>query len=362
MMNDTLEHRTTPAAKRIHAVRDALGKDLAILAHHYQSDDVIAHADVTGDSLELARQISDMPAKHIVFCGVHFMAETAAALAAPGQQVHLPDATAGCVMANMVPGGLLETVLQKLEAGGRKILPLAYVNTSAAVKAVVGARGGAVCTSANASRMLSWALQQAGPDGAVAFLPDHNLGNNAANTLKIEPNARHMLNVRQNGLELDLDAAAKAQLLLWPGSCVIHYRFTVRQIEDIRAKDPAARIIVHPECSPEVVDAADASGSTSTIIKYVEGAPPAARIYIGTEINLVARLTRKYAGSKTILPLATSACSNMAKTTEENLAALLEHLRDGTAGDVTVDPALVEPVRASILRMLEVGRREADLT
>ena len=346
--------------KRITDVRNQMGTDLAILAHHYQGDDVIAHADITGDSLELARRIPDLPAKHIVFCGVHFMAETAAALASPGQQVHLPDPTAGCVMANMVPGALLQAVLERLEASGRKILPLAYVNTSAAVKAVVGARGGAVCTSANASRMLSWAFEQAGPDGAVLFLPDHNLGNNAANQLKLPKDARHMLNVRRGGDELDLDSAAKARFLLWPGSCVIHYRFTLRQIQDIRAKDPGARVIVHPECIPEVVDASDASGSTASIIKYVENAPMGAHIYIGTEINLVARLTRQYAGSKTILPLANSACGNMAKTTQAKLAQHLEDVRSGNAEQVTLDPAMLEPVRSSIVRMLEVGRRESD--
>lgn len=341
-------------AQKIADIRQRLGSSLAILAHHYQSDAVVSHADFLGDSLELSRRIPDLPAKHIVFCGVHFMAETAAALAGEGQHVHLPDASAGCVMANMVPAELLTTVLDKLEAGGRRIIPLAYVNTSAAVKAVVGERGGAVCTSANAKQMLAWSLEQG---DAVLFLPDRHLAQNAADQLGLPEDQRLQLNIRTGGADLDLKAAATATLLMWPGSCVIHYRFNTAQMQKILDTEPEARIIVHPECTPEVMALAHASGSTSGIIKYVAEAPEGARIYIGTEINLVNRLAKQYAGTKTILPLTETACSNMAKTTEDNLLALLKRIAAGTAEDVTVDPALAEPARLSIERMLKVGSK-----
>ena len=212
-------------------------------------------------------------------------------------------------MSEMAPGQLVETVLTRLEQTGRSVLPLTYVNSSAAVKAACGKRGGAVCTSANAGKMLKWALDQG---RGVLFLPDKMLGQNTCRTLGVAPERLHFLDVRAGGAQLDLDAAAKAEVLLWPGQCVIHSRFKPEAIAAVRAATPEAKVVVHPECHPVTVAAADAAGSTSFIIKYVADAPPGADIVIGTEIHLVKRLATEYQGLKTIRPLRVSECSNMA--------------------------------------------------
>ena len=337
-------------AGRISEIRRQRGRDLAILAHHYQRDEVVAHADILGDSLELSRKIATLSARDIVFCGVFFMAETAAMLATPGQRIHIPVRDAACVMSEMAPGALVETILKRLEAAGRDVLPLTYVNSSAAVKAVVGARGGAVCTSANAPKMLRWALDQG---RGVLFLPDKMLGQNTCDTLGVDASRRHILDIRGGGSQLDLDAAGKAEVLLWPGQCVIHSRFKAADIEAVRQHAPEAKVVVHPECSPATVAKADAAGSTSFIIRYVAEAPPGAEIVIGTEINLVARLAKQYEGIKTIRPLCVSACSNMAKGTAENLLAALDNL--DTAAPVTVPGDVRDPATAAVLRMLEVS-------
>ena len=341
---------TAETARKIDAIRRERGNDLAILAHHYQTDDVVAHADILGDSLELSRKIAALSAKDIVFCGVYFMAETAAMLAAPGQRIHIPAPDAACVMSEMAPAALVEAVLTRLRQAGRDVLPLTYVNSSAAVKAVVGACGGAVCTSANAPKMLKWAMDQG---RGVLFLPDKMLGQNTCNTLGVAASARHILDVRSGGARLDLDAARQAEVLFWPGQCVIHARFKAADIAALRAENPDVRVVIHPECSPATVAAADAAGSTSFIIKYVAEAPAGADIVIGTEINLVNRLAKQYQGQKTIRPLALSACSNMAKGTEANLLATLQNL--DAAEPVRVDEAVRAPAALAVTRMLEAS-------
>lgn len=333
----------------IGALREKLGGELVIMGHHYQSDEVIPHVDKVGDSLELARMIDDITAKHIVFCGVHFMAETSCVLAGEGQYVYLPDPCASCVMADMVPAPLLEAVLKRLLSTGRKITPLAYVNTSLATKAVVGAYGGAVCTSANAKAMLKWALAQG--DG-VLFLPDKKLGNNSANLLGLPEDDRHVLDVRNGGESIDMDAARSKTLLLWPGCCAVHARFNPSQAEKARQSYPDARILVHPECSPALVAASDGAGSTSYLIKQAEEAPDGSTLVIGTEINLVQRLAKQHAGRVNIVPLAECACSNMAKITADRLLSNLRAIDNGTALPMRSDPALSAPARDSITRML----------
>ncbi len=337
-------------AETIEDIRRSRGKDLAILAHHYQQDAVVRHADILGDSLELSRKIPSLSARDIVFCGVFFMAETAAMLAAPGQRIHIPVKDAACVMSEMAPGQLVETVLSRLSEIGRNVVPLTYVNSSAAVKAACGARGGTVCTSANASRMLKWALDQG---RGVLFLPDKMLVQNTCNALGVPAERRHILNVRGGGARLDLEAASRAEVLLWPGQCVIHARFKPEMIEAVRRETPQAKVVVHPECSPATVSRADAAGSTSFIIRYVAEAPEGADIVIGTEINLVARLAAQYQGKKTIRPLCVSGCSNMAKGTEENLLAALLAL--DTAEPVTVPEDVREPAKAAVERMLALS-------
>ncbi|QJT08063.1 quinolinate synthase NadA [Oceanidesulfovibrio marinus] len=346
------------AAQRIEEIRGALGSDLVILGHHYQHDSVIQHCDLTGDSLELARKVANLSARYIVFCGVFFMGEAAALLVEPEQKVFMPDRTASCTMSEMAPGPLVGNVMDWLKSSGKTIVPLTYVNSSAAVKGIVGANGGATCTSANAEIMLQWCM---GRGDAVFFLPDKNLALNTANTLALPDSLRMVLDIRRGGSNIQPDVVREKQLLIWPGCCSIHAaRFKVRQIEEARVKHPDCTVIVHPECTPEVVQASDVSGSTSTIIRYCEDAPAGATIYIGTEINLVERLVQRYAGEKNIVPLAHSACQNMAKNTEDKLADLLDDIakshEKGTptkAEPVTVDPGTAANARSSLERMLE---------
>ncbi len=340
----------------IHTIRDALGGELLILAHHYQADSVVQHADIAGDSLELARKIPGAEANHIVFCGVSFMAETAAMLAGPGQSAYLPDWTAGCIMSAMAPAPTLEAVLAELSRGGQRIVPLTYVNSSVDVKAVVGRAGGSVCTSANARLMLEWAFAQG---DAVLFLPDKNLALNTAQAMGLDSGDVHVLNIQRQGRELASEAADRARLLVWPGCCAVHHnRFKPEQILAIRAEYPEARIAVHPECRPEVVQLADGAGSTSFLIRYAAEAAAGARVYIGTEINLVRRLAERHKGEKIVLPLAVSDCKNMGKITEARLAQTLRDIEAGRAEPVTVDPETAQPAREAVQRMLDVCSRE----
>ena len=329
--------------------RKALGQKLSIMAHHYQSDAVVAHADILGDSLELARKIDGLDAEHIVFCGVHFMAETAAILTRPGQKVHIPDPGASCVMADMVPTLLAETVIAALNRDGARIIPLTYVNSSAAVKAVCGRHGGSVCTSANAATMMRWALGQG--DG-VLFLPDANLGRNTARALGIAPDRIERLDVRGQGRFVPAASPSK-DIYLWPGLCAVHAKFHTEQIDGIRRDEPGALILVHPECHPDVVAASDGAGSTSYLIKAVAEAPAGSTIYVGTEWNLVNRLALRHT-DRTVRPLRSVMCSNMAKITEDNLARTLVGL--DTAEPVRVDEDIAAPARLALQRMLEACR------
>jgi quinolinate synthase len=337
---------------RILAAKARLGADLAILAHHYQSDEVFRHADFSGDSLELSRRIEGLVASRIVFCGVYFMAETAAVLAKPAQKVFIPDPTAGCVLSDMAPAPLVDMVMQRLRGGGRKIIPLTYVNSQAEVKAICGRMGGSVCTSANARIMIEWALGQG--DG-VLFLPDQNLAHNTCDLLGVKAGRRQVLDVFSQGKTIDPADLANKDVLIWPGQCVIHSRLRPSAIEAFRTAHPGALVVVHPECSPAAVVAADSCGSTSHIIRYCEAAPAGATVAVGTEINMVARLAKKYAGVKTIVPLIAHGCSNMAKITEEKLARQLTDLdRDPP---VSVSPDVSEPARLALARMLDACRK-----
>ncbi len=326
-----------------------MGKNLALMGHHYQHDTVIRHTDMRGDSLELARKTALVDAEHIVFCGVYFMGESSALLARQGQKIYLPEPDANCVMSQMAPAQRVESVFQALTRKGRKLIPLTYVNSSVAVKAVVGKYGGSVCTSANAQTMLQWALDQG--DG-VLFIPDKNLARNTASAMGIPVEKCLTLNIQSNGTKLDLAAADKADLLLWPGCCAIHARFNLRQIASLRDEYPSIHIVVHPECSPDVVQQADAAGSTSYIIKYVEQAPKGTTIAIGTEINLVERLARQHAAEKTIIPLLESACSHMNSVTEEKLAHTLTAVEQGTCKPVAVSSEMQTHARIALERML----------
>ena len=341
-------------AARIEELRKQLGSRVTILGHHYQDDSVIRHVDLRGDSLELARKVESIESEHIVFCGVFFMAESAALLARPGQKVHLPEMSANCVMAQMAPADLVAVTLEKCNRN-RRVVPLSYVNSSVAVKGVTGKFGGAVCTSANAKKMMEWALKQG---DAVFFLPDKNLGRNTADILGLPDSERHMLTIRKNGAEMDMDAVDAARLILWPGCCAIHARFNVRQIESRRAENPGCRVVVHPECSPEVVARADAAGSTSSIIQYVAEAKPGETIVVGTEINLVERLAEQYKDTLKVVPLLESECSHMDRTKPVHLLSALESIADPANPAwvpcvVTVDPDVAANAKLSLDRMLK---------
>lgn len=341
------------AAKTIDRIRSKYGSRLAILGHHYQSDEIIRHCDITGDSLELSRKIPEMEAEHIVFCGVYFMAESAAILQKGSQKIHLPEVNASCPMADMAIADFVETTLQMISSDQRRVIPLTYVNSSAAVKAVVGRWGGSVCTSANAKTMLKWALEKG---DSVLFLPDRHLGWNTADALGIPEDERIVLPkgmiTDDPKLHLKPEATLNKRLLLWPGYCPIHDEFPLQAIEAIRASEPGAKIVVHPECPPEVTSAADANGSTSFIIKYAKQAPEGSVIYVGTESNLVSRLAAQYAPGKTIKPLKVSYCEDMGKTTESKLAELLQNLE--TATPVTVTEEIRTPSKEALETMLAV--------
>lgn len=334
----------------IEDTRRSFGKDLTIVGHHYQAEEVIRHTDLRGDSLELARRTAQVDSKYIMFCGVYFMAESAALLARVGQKVYLPEPSADCSMAMMSPAELLEKVMSVLTREGRKVVPLAYVNSTLAVKAVVGRYGGAVCTSANAKTMLAWARDRG---DAVLFLPDKNLGNNTADLLGISELERHTISLKGKGANIDLPMSDRAKLLLWPGFCSIHTRFNLKQIERARSEHPGAKIIVHPECTPEVVKASDGAGSTSFLIRYAADAPQGSTLIIGTEINLVERLAKEHAERIHILPLVESACVHMAQTTEERLGQALKALAEGKDEFlVRIDDDMKAPAKSSLERML----------
>ena len=309
--------------QRIIAAKDALGNQLLILGHHYQRDSIIEHADATGDSFSLSRLAADSTAKHIVFCGVHFMAESADILTGPEQVVSMPTTRAGCSMADManVPDveecwatlidefGLFDPANRDNPDLPAKeedafLVPVTYMNSSAALKSFVGRHGGIVCTSTNARGVLEWALERAGGNGKVLFFPDQHLGRNTALGMGFE---EEDMAVWTPGESWDEESIQSARFILWHGYCSVHQRFTEDQINRLRMSSPDVQIVVHPECSREVVDAADANGSTDYIRKYCDEAPSGATIGVGTEINLVQRLDAQYR-DKTIICLDDSVC------------------------------------------------------
>jgi len=350
---------TASLSQHIERQRKSLGSALTVVGHHYQAEEVIRHVDIRGDSLELARKVADVRSEYIMFCGVYFMAESAALLAREGQQVHLPEPSAECSMALMSPPDYVEGVLRTLMRGGRKVIPLTYVNSTLAVKAVVGRFGGSVCTSANARTMLEWALREG---DAVLFLPDGNLGMNTADLLGIPESDRHQVDIRRKGEAVDTAKAEQARILLWPGFCSIHTYFTVAQVEAMRKAHPKAKIVVHPECTPDVVRACDDAGSTSYLIRYAAELPDGETLVIGTEINLVQRLAEQHKGRISILPLVESSCPHMAQTTEKSLGAALdalEHSREtGQKSSflVSVPEAFKAPAKEVLESMLAICR------
>ena len=343
--------------RRIDAAKRALGRRLVILGHHYQRDEVIKFADYTGDSYKLAQQVSRHPnAEFIVFCGVHFMAESADVLSADHQQVILPDLAAGCSMADMVDADQLEMCWADLEQMGvGSVVPVTYINSAAAVKAFCGERGGVVCTSSNAAATLKWAWERG---ERVLFMPDQHLGRNTAYKMGVPLDEMVVWDPAEIWGGLEPEAVKRARIILWKGHCSVHTRFTVRQIETLRANHPGLRVIVHPEVPWEVVQAADDSGSTEYIIKQVKNSPPGSVWAVGTEIHLVNRLANEVQPDRTVLSLDQFGClcSTMFRVSPNHLLWVLEGLVDGQVRNrIVVPPEQKRWTKVALDRMLSIS-------
>ena len=349
---------------RARAAKEALGDKVFVLGHHYQRDEVIAFADVTGDSFKLARDAAARPdAEYIVFCGVHFMAESADILTGPDQQVVLPDLAAGCSMADMARLTQVEMAWQAMAEAGvaQSVVPVTYMNSSADIKAFCGRNGGVVCTSSNAEVALTWAFEQK-PDAKVLFLPDQHLGRNTA--------------VLQMGLSLDdcvvwdphrpnggltADQLRAAKMILWKGHCSVHGRFSPDVVDELRAEIPGVNVLVHPECQHEVVLKADLVGSTEFIIKTIEAAPAGSAWAIGTELNLVKRLAADHPDKRIVfLDKTVCYCSTMNRIDLPHLVWALESLVAGTVVNrIEVDPETERWALVALERMLALPGKTA---
>jgi quinolinate synthase len=341
--------------ERAARAKAALGDRVFVLGHHYQRDEVVQFADVTGDSFKLARDAAARPqAEYIVFCGVHFMAESADILTSDAQQVVLPDLAAGCSMADMATAEQVEQCWDTLAALGiaDRVVPVSYMNSSADIKAFTGKHGGTICTSSNAERALRWAFEQG---EQVLFLPDQHLGRNTA--------------VRQLGLSLDdcvlynpskpnggltEEQLRSAKMILWRGHCSVHGRFTAECVDEVRERIPGVNVLVHPECRHEVVEKADYVGSTEYIIKTLEAAEPGTAWAIGTELNLVRRLANAHPDKQIVfLDKTVCYCSTMNRIDLPHLVWALESLVAGTVVNrITVDPETARYSKLALERML----------
>jgi quinolinate synthase len=341
--------------RRAEQARAALGDRAFVLGHHYQRDEVIRFADVTGDSFKLAKEAAARPeAEYVVFCGVHFMAESADILTSPAQQVVLPDLAAGCSMADMATYSQVEECWETLEDLGlaETVVPVTYMNSSADIKAFTGRHGGTVCTSSNAQRALTWAL---GKGSKVLFLPDQHLGRNTA-VLELGMSLDDCVvwNPHRPGGGLDPEALRKATMILWRGHCSVHGRFTADCVAEVRRRIPRVNVLVHPECVHEVVTAADQIGSTEKIISTIEQAPAGSAWAIGTELNLVQRLAEAHQ-DKTIMFLDKTVCycSTMNRIDLPHLVWAMESLAAGqVVNRITVDPQTAAQARAALDQML----------
>lgn len=346
---------------RARAARETLGDRAFVLGHHYQRDEVIAFADVTGDSFKLAREAAARPeAEYVVFCGVHFMAESADILTSASQAVVLPDLAAGCSMADMAAIGQVEEAWDVLGDVGvaDRTVPVTYMNSTAAIKAFTGRHDGTVCTSSNAQVALRWAFDQVGGldgDGKVLFMPDQHLGRNTAVLqLGLRPEDCVVYDPRKPGGGLSERSLAEARMVLWRGHCSVHGRFSLKNVTDVRAAVPGVTVLVHPECTHEVVTAADMVGSTEFIVRALDQAEPGSSWAIGTELNLVRRLARTHPELDVhYLDSTVCFCSTMNRIDLPHLVWTLESLADGRlVNQVVVDPDDAAWARAALDRML----------
>jgi quinolinate synthase len=342
---------------RILAARAALGRRLVILGHHYQRDEVIQHADFTGDSFKLAQLARTRPeADFIVFCGVHFMAESADILSGPHQKVVLPDLDAGCTMADMAETDQVEDCWDVVtEVVGEDVIPVTYMNSTAALKGFVGRHGGAVCTSSNARAVLDWAFRQ---KARVLFFPDQHLGRNTGFRMGIPLERMQVWDPYEDRGSLTDEQIRDARILLWKGHCSVHNRFTPDMVDKRRAQMPGVKVIVHPECRFEVAQKADAIGSTEGIIKTVRESPKGSRWAVGTELNLVSRLARDSAPDREVVSLddCFCVCSTMFRIDPPHLLWALENLRDGRLVNVVAVPERIAAnARIALDRMLAIS-------
>ena len=350
--------------ERAHAAREALGEKVFVLGHHYQRDEVIAFADVTGDSFKLAKEAAARPeAPWIIFCGVHFMAESADILTSDEQTVILPDLAAGCSMADMAAISQVEDAWDDLvEAGiAEDTVPVTYMNSSAAIKAFTGRNAGTICTSSNAKTALSWAFSQGGDgrveggSGKVLFLPDQHLGRNTwARDLGGSLDDCEVFDPHRPMGGLTRQQLRDARMILWRGHCSVHGRFTLEAVQQARREIPGVRVIVHPECRHEVVEAADEVGSTEKIIKTIAAAPDGTRWVVGTELNLVRRLGEEFPRQQiSFLEKNVCYCSTMNRIDLPHLVWTLESLVAGrVVNPIHVDAEVARHARVALDRML----------
>jgi len=351
--------------ERIAAAKRTLGDRLVILGHHYQRDEVIKFADYIGDSLKLSRAAaSKTTAEYIVFCGVHFMAESADILRAPHQKVVLPDLAAGCSMADMAAPDQLEIAWRELgqmgvrtdaiENGRAGVIPVTYINSSAAIKAFVGAHGGIVCTSTNAEAIMKWAWERG---EKLLMLPDQHLGRNTAWKMGLPLDETAVWDPNEMWGGLEPAQAQKAKLLLWKGHCSVHTRFTTQQIDAFRKKYPDGRVVAHPECTLDVVKASDESGSTEYILNAVRSSPEGTTWAVATEVHLVNRLASEVAPGKTVVTLDPFGClcSTMFRVSPNHLLWVLEGLVEGTVhNQIIVPDEIKRDAKLALDRMLAV--------
>jgi quinolinate synthase len=348
---------------RIADAKRTLGERVVILGHHYQRDEVIKFADYTGDSLKLARAAASRgKAEFIVFCGVHFMAESADIVRAPHQKVMLPDLAAGCSMADMAAPDQLDMCWRELgemgiatdatDSGRAGVIPVTYINSSAAIKAFCGEHGGIVCTSTNARAIMSWAWERG---EKLLMLPDQHLGRNTAYAMGVSLDEMVVWDPNEIWGGLEPDAIKRARLILWKGHCSVHTRFTVQQVDAFRKNYPQGKVIAHPECTLDVVQASDASGSTEQIITTVKNSPAGSVWAVATEVHLVNRLTHEVAPDKTVVTLDPFGClcSTMFRVSPNHLLWVLEGLVDGEIhNQIVVSEPTKSLARLALDRML----------
>ena len=339
--------------QRIAAAKDRLGEDVVILGHHYQRDEVIKFADFRGDSLKLSFQASETYARYIVFCGVHFMAESADILRRGHQVVVLPDLNAGCSMADMADIGQVEACWNELDSvvKASKIVPVSYMNSTAAIKAFTGEQRGSICTSSNAAEVLEWAFETG---EKALFLPDEHLGRNTGYRLGIPLDEIIVWDPHEELGGNRPEAVRKARIILWKGYCSVHQRFTPEQVARVRREHPGMRVIVHPECRFEVAQAADRIGSTEGIIKAIESAPAGSEWAVGTEIHLVNRLRKAFQDRRVIsLDPSMCVCTTMFRITPQHLLWALDNLGSGNVVNrISVDERTRHYARLALDRML----------